>query len=378
MCSNHFTALLDNIQESLSYDITSFIRYAPSAWTGTFYGEIIHFQQITGWLCLQQETTLISIFSVAVKTAKGVSALLVISFSTIVLTTLLCILAIGKFLARGETARNWMKKVLAGLAETWISINNGLLALYKTPRWDIEIPADLDPKGCYVVSCNHQSWVDILVMQRCFNRRLPFFRFFIKSQMFWVPFLGVAWWALDMPFMKRHSREELARNPKLKGRDLENARKACEKFQTMPVAMTNFPEGTRFSIPKRDGMKSPYKNLLPPRIGGLGQVLYALADNLDAFVDVTIVYPHARITGVAPTFWQLLTGEIPEIIVRAKLREIPAGLLGRNFRTDREFRGELENWVCQVWHEKDELISRILETRAASQQAGDQCQPHAE
>jgi 1-acyl-sn-glycerol-3-phosphate acyltransferase len=283
--------------------------------------------------------------------------------NTIVLTTLLCTLAIGKFLAPTEAFRNWMRHILAGLAETWISINNALFSLYDKPRWDIEIPDNLDRQGCYLVSCNHQSWVDVLVMQRCFNRRLPFFRFFIKSQMFWVPFLGLAWWALDMPFMRRHSKEKLTRQPGLKGRDLENARIACEKFRTIPVAMTNFPEGTRFTPTKSASRKSPYENLLLPRIGGLGQVMYALADELDALIDVTIIYPQTKATGQAPTFWQLLTGEIPEIVVRAQRREIPPGLLGRNFRTDRKFRHELEAWVSQLWLEKDQLIARTLASR---------------
>ena len=291
------------------------------------------------------------------------AALLGIATNTILLTSILFISAIGKFLAPTEASRNRVRHFLAGLAEHWISINNAILSLYKKTRWDIEIPGNLDHEGCYLVSCNHQSWVDVLVMQRAFNRRLPFFRFFIKSQMFWLPFLGVAWWSLDMPFMRRHSREKIARQPELKGRDLENARKACEKFKTIPVAITNFPEGTRFSVEKRDRKKSPFRNLLQPRIGGLGQVLYALAEELDALIDVTIVYPQTRTTGQAPTFWQLLTGEIPEIIVRAESRTIPPELLGRNFRTDQEFRAELEAWVSQIWREKDELISKTLDSR---------------
>jgi len=280
-----------------------------------------------------------------------------------VLTTLLCILAIGKFLAPTEVFRNWMRKVLARLAEFWISINNAIFSLYRNPRWDIQVPENLDHKGCYLVSSNHQSWVDVLVLQRSFNGKLPFFRFFIKSQLFWVPFLGIAWWALDMPFMKRHSREKIASQPGLKGRDLENARIACEKFKTIPVAMTNFPEGTRFSKQKKEQRKSPYQNLLQPRIGGIGQVFYALAEELNALVDVTIIYPQSSITGEGPTFWQLLSGEIPEIIVRAELREIPPELLGRNFRTDRAFRAELEVWMEQLWQEKDRLISNVMENR---------------
>ncbi len=295
-----------------------------------------------------------------------------ISISTIVLTTVLCILAIGKFLAPTDKFRSRMRKVLGALAEFWISINNAILSMYREPRWNLQVPENLDRKGCYLVSSNHQSWVDILVLQRCFNRRLPFFRFFIKSQLFWVPFLGIAWWALDMPFMKRHSREKVARNPDLKGRDLENARKACEKFRTIPVAMTNFPEGTRFSTRKRDKFKSPYRNLLLPRVGGLGQVMYALSDQLDALVDVTIVYPQSRLSRQAPTFWQLLTGEIPEIMVQAELREFPPELLGRNIRTDETFRGELEAWLHQIWQEKDLLISNLLNPEEGSEHPGHQ------
>jgi 1-acyl-sn-glycerol-3-phosphate acyltransferase len=301
----------------------------------------------------------IAIFRTLAETAKATSTLLVISISTIVLTTVLCIMAIGKFLAPTEGIRDSIRDFLARLPETWISINNTLFSFYDHPVWDIEIPEELDHKGCYLVSSNHQSWVDILVLQRCFNRRLPFFRFFIKRQLIWVPFLGVAWWALDMPFMRRDSKEKLARHPGRKGRDLENARKACEKFRNIPVAMTNFPEGTRFSIEKRDRKKSPYRNLLLPRIGGIGQVLYALEEQLDALIDVTIVYPSGQAGEQAPTFWQLLSGRIPKIIVRAKKRLIPPELLGRNFRTDREFRRELETWMDQIWRDKDELITKL-------------------
>jgi 1-acyl-sn-glycerol-3-phosphate acyltransferase len=320
----------------------------------------------------------ISIIRTALKTAKATIALLAISFSTIVLTTLLCILAVGKFLAPTEPIRNRMRQVLAGLAEFWISVNNAIFSLYRNPTWDIQVPGNLDYQGCYLVSSNHQSWVDILVLQRCFNRKLPFFRFFIKSQLFWVPFLGIAWWALDMPFMKRHSREKVAANPALKGRDLENARKACEKFRNIPVSITNFPEGTRFSVDKQKQRNSPYENLLQPRIGGIGQVFYALAEELDAMVDVTIVYPQTFLTGRGPTFWELLSGEIPEIIVRSELREIPADLRGRNFRTDREFRRELEDWMDRIWREKDQQISAILETSNPSDNAQEQGQANPE
>ncbi|NIP18528.1 MAG: acyltransferase [Xanthomonadales bacterium] len=291
---------------------------------------------------------------------KGIGALLVLALSTIVLTVLICILAPGKFLAPAGAARDSIRKMLAGIAEAWVAVNNTALSRYAGTHWDIEIPQGLDRGGCYLVNCNHQSWVDIPVLQRCFNRRLPLLRFFLKSELIWVPFLGIAWWALDFPFMKRLSKEQLARRPWLKGRDLESARKACEKFRDIPVAMMNFPEGTRFSPDKRDARKSPYENLLVPRIGGMGQVLYALAEQLDALIDVTIAYPVKGRAGPAPNLWQLVSGQVPRIVVRARLREIPVQLRGRNFRTDLDARLELQTWINQLWAEKDTLVSGIM------------------
>ena len=56
-----------------------------------------------------------------------------------------------------------------------------------------------------MVNCNHQRWVDILVLQHLLNRRIPLLKFFLKQQLIYVPVIGLAWWALDFPFMRRHS-----------------------------------------------------------------------------------------------------------------------------------------------------------------------------
>lgn len=90
-------------------------------------------------------------------------------------------------------------------------------------------------------------------------------KFFLKKELIWVPFLGLAWWALDFPFMKRYSRKFLAANPHLAGKDLESTKKACEKFKHTPVSVMNFVEGTRFTPEKHQRKNSPYAHLLPPR-----------------------------------------------------------------------------------------------------------------
>ena len=88
-----------------------------------------------------------------------------------------------------------------------------------------------------------------------------------------------------------------------------------------------------------------FENLLKPKVGGIGVVLYALGDKLQSMIDVTIVYPKKGEKDYTPTFWQLVTGQIPKIVIRARELEIPRHLLGRNFRTDRDIRKELEEFI---------------------------------
>jgi 1-acyl-sn-glycerol-3-phosphate acyltransferase len=178
-----------------------------------------------------------------------------------------------------------------------------------------------------------------------------------------VPFLGLSWWTLDMPFVRRHSREAIQKNPALRSQDLESARRACEKFKGIPVAMTCFPEGTRFSREKRDRLGSPYRHLLAPKVGALAQVLYSLGDELHSLVDITVVYPDANARGRTPSFWDLMTGSVPEVVISAKLRPLDPALLGRNYREEPEFRKELTDWMNQLWEEKDREISRLLADR---------------
>lgn len=298
-------------------------------------------------------------FSTIVNSLKGALTLFIMSTYTILFCLALFLFAIGKLLAPTRKIRDYFSRILTGLVEIWSALNKFMVSLHRKTEWDVEIPDNLDHKGCYLVDCNHQSWVDILALQNTFNFKLPMLTFFIKKQLIYVPFLGLAWWALDFPFMQRLSREQLAKNPGLKGKDLESARTACEKLKDIPVAMMSFPEGTRFSAEKRDKMRSPYRNLLKPKVGGIGVVLYALGDKLQSMIDVTIAYPSKDGQGHAATFWELLSGQTPKVVIRARELEIPEHLLGRNFRNDRTIRKELEAWINQIWAEKDALVEQL-------------------
>ena len=141
----------------------------------------------------------------------------------------------------------------------------------------------------------------------------------------------------------------------MRGKDLENAARACEKLKHIPVAMMTFPEGTRFSEAKRDAQNSPYKHLLRPRYGGIGQVLYSFDDALDCLIDVTIVYPDGT-----PSVWQYVSGQVRKISVHIELRAIDDELRGANFREDGLAKGRLKSWLNGIWEEKDRFMSHTF------------------
>ena len=291
----------------------------------------------------------------------GGLSVVVLFVNTVVCTSILNLLSVLKILCPSGILRTRMRRLLTRIAEAWASVNHLVIDALGV-NWDLRVPASLRHDGCYVVSCNHQSWVDIIVLQKAFNRRIPFMRFFIKQQLIWVPFLGLSWWALDFPFMKRYSRAQLLRKPELRGRDMESARRACAKFASAPVSMMSFLEGTRFTASKRDQQNAPYRNLLNPRAGGLAQVLFSLGDRLDSMIDVTIIYPDG-----SPSMWDLVSGRLQRVVLLAKEVSIAADLRSRNYRSDQAFKRELERWISQFWQEKDELIDATLSGLVDSQ-----------
>jgi 1-acyl-sn-glycerol-3-phosphate acyltransferase len=246
-------------------------------------------------------------------------------------------------------------RMLVRIAESWIGVNSWLIDHATPTRMRVEGGEGLRADGHYLVLANHRSWVDILVLQKVLNRRAPFMRFFLKSQLFWVPLLGLAWWALDFPFMKRYSRKVLARRPELAGRDTAATRRACEKFRGMPVSIMNFVEGTRLTEDKRLRQDSPYAQLLRPKAGGIALVLDAMGEGLRSVLDVSIVYPAGT-----PTLADLVAGRIPEVRMDLRERSIPAELRGLDYEGDPAARVRYQRWLNGLWSEKDTVLGRLL------------------
>ena len=268
------------------------------------------------------------------------------------------VLAIIKLLVPIAPFRRWLTRVLMAIGEIWIAINSANLSTFASIDWKPRGIEGLRRDRWYLVMSNHQTWVDILVLQKVFNRRVPFLKFFIKQQLIWFPFLGLAWWALDMPFMKRYSTKYLAKNPHMKGKDLETTRQACAKFRNTPTSVINFVEGTRFSEAKRDKRNVPYRHLLNPRAGGFAVAISAMGELFDAVVDVTLVYP-----GGPVGFWELCCGRHVEVLADIRERPIEPWLIEGDYQNDREFRRRVHSWLGDIWQEKDDLIQQTLDSR---------------
>ena len=273
---------------------------------------------------------------------------------------LLFLLALVRLLLPGRAVRRVLDPLLNAVATAWIGGNSGWMRLTQGTRWDVEGLDSLTYQGWYLVICNHQSWVDIFVLQHLLNRRIPMLKFFLKRELIWVPVMGLAWWALDFPFMRRHSEEVLRRHPEKRLEDLEATRRACAKFALVPTSVMNFVEGTRFTKAKHERQHSPYRHLLKPKAGGLAMAVNALGDRFDALLDVTIVYPDG-----APTFWQFMRGEVTRVIVRAARRSIP-GELHHGGADDSHQRKQVQRWLLELWHEKDQQIESLLDDAAAA------------
>ena len=287
----------------------------------------------------------------------GVVSVTIYFINTVIWATPIILLSVCKLIP----VRLWQTFItylLDSCATAWIGVNNLNQRLLSNTTWHVNGLSQLTPHDWYLIIANHQSWVDILVLQRVFNRRIPFLKFFLKKELIWVPILGLAWWALDFPFMRRYTKAFLAKNPHMKGKDMETTRRACEKFQYKPVSIMNFVEGTRFTKAKHDAQHSPFTHLLKPRAGGVAFVLSAMGDQLHKLIDVTIDYPNG-----VPSFWDFVSGKVKDIRVKVMVTPIKdimdGGFFSDTYFSDPEQRERFQQWLNSRWTEKDQLLTTL-------------------
>jgi 1-acyl-sn-glycerol-3-phosphate acyltransferase len=293
---------------------------------------------------------------------RAALALVLYTINTVSFFIIMLPLILLKVIIFHEGAKNFITMLLMHLGSGWVTLNSLLLRL--TQRIEIKVESEdndgldsFSTRSSYLVMSNHRSWADILILQHIFNRRIPFLKFFLKKELIWVPLLGVAWWALDFPFMKRYPKEYLEKHPELKGKDIETTRIYCQKFKYTPISVINFLEGTRFDYKKRENQKSPFRHLLKPRAGGTGIVLSSMGEHLTKIIDVTLVYPKNK---PPMSFWAFLKGKIPLVVVNLRSFPIPEKYAGKNYETDDIFKKDFQDWINRIWMDKDETIEGIV------------------
>ncbi len=231
-----------------------------------------------------------------------------------------------------------------------------LLRLNPWLKWDVQGLDSLNKKNWYLLISNHHSWADIVVLCVLFRKHIPMNKYFLKQQLAWVPFIGLACWALDMPFMRRYSRGYLLRHPERRGKDVETTRRSCEKFRAHPTTIVNFVEGSRFTEEKQQQTRSPYQNLLSPKAAGIAMALSVLGSQFDKLLNVTLCYPENN----QKPFYDMLSGRLTRIVVRVSLEPVTEELHG-DYVNDKNFKRRFQRWLNRLWEEKDRQLTEIMQ-----------------
>ncbi|TXD96408.1 acyltransferase [Psychrobacter frigidicola] len=289
--------------------------------------------------------------AVSLATATGV-----IATNSVVASIPIWLMGAAKTVTGSKVADDTVIKV----TNRWISSNNALIDnILPQKDWRINLPDNVHPDGKYLLISNHQSWVDTSIVQYISEKRLPLTRFFTKFELIYIPVIGQAFYFLDFPMMRRHSKEAVAKNPALKGKDIEEAKRACALLKDKPFTLLNYLEGTRFTQAKHDKQKSPYPHLLKPRAGGLALAINALGAEIDGILDMTIVYPDG-----VPTYSDLWKGNIKRLGVDVRYIEMPKALFtaiqNGEYEESEDIKAQTFEWLDQAWQQKDKLIESLL------------------
>ena len=232
------------------------------------------------------------------------------------------------------------------------SITTSLKILHRLD-WDFQMPENVNTDNWYIAMSNHQSWADIFILLAAGHQRIPLLKFFMKKELRWIPIIYLVHKTVDMPFLSRHSRAQIQANPELKKVDFENAKKAAKRFSRNPSTAFSFAEGTRFAIDKHSAQKSPYPDLLKPKIGAIAIALSGMPQ-VETLIDFTVVYASKK-----RSTWDFLCGDMNKAKVIAKTYSIPNDLKNRSFKNEDQYRAKFQEFIDKIWFEKQTIFSDL-------------------
>ncbi len=293
------------------------------------------------------------IFKTSTGTLHGIIALSILLFTTLLGSIPILLIGLLKLIPN-QKLKIYCTQLVDGIASRWIDINNAYLDKSQPTVMNISGDIQFNPTQWYLVVANHQSWLDIVILQRLFNRKIPVLKFFIKDQLKWIPLLGFSWWAMGCPFMKRYSKAYLDKNPHKRGKDSEATKKALKLFKETPSTIMSFIEGTRYTPQKKSHQKSPYQHLLKPKAGGVSFVIGAMNQQINQLIDVSIVYPDEHCS-----LWDFLCLRVHFIKINVRQVPIPEQFLQESLPEDSKAQAEFRDWLNQQWLEKDKIMATM-------------------
>jgi 1-acyl-sn-glycerol-3-phosphate acyltransferase len=278
---------------------------------------------------------------------------LIVTPLTIVLIVPMLLTALVKRLVPIPPVTRACRIIVAWIAGRWMDVLVGLFRRCLDMRLELTGELPDDRERSYVVVCNHQSWSDVPVLLCILHGRVPFFRFFLKHGLIWLPLVGQAFWALEYPFVRFPSRDVLERHPERRGQNLRAARRACEHLADRATTLVNFPEGALFTRARHAEQRARFHHLLRPRAGGTALALATLSDRLDALIDVSLHFPDGP-----PGLDRFITNRVRRVQVDVRRIEVPPEMTQGDYENDPDFRRRFQHWLNAIWREKD----RRLET----------------
>ena len=238
------------------------------------------------------------------------------------------------------------------LASFWVSFAIMITELFSPTEIEFEQNAEFNNKDSYLIISNHKSWLDTLILMLAFHKKIPFPKFFMKFQMFFVPLIGMVCWALEFPAMKRYSKDYIAKHPEKKGKDIEMTQRYCQNLSDRPTTIVNFVEGTRYT--KEKAVNSQYSYLLNPKAGGIAVILKSLSDKMVGVLNTTIVYDNPN-----QTLWDFMIRKTKKIKVKVDFIPIVDVPLGDYFNCSKD-KQAFQEWLNNLWSNKDEYIESKL------------------
>ena len=252
-----------------------------------------------------------------------------------------------KLLLPIKAVQHTLLKIMHRLYFAFGIFSVALIKVFNRIEIRIEIDEALSKQKWYLITANHVSYLDIILLIDFCAPRIPPPKFFLKKQLIWLPFVGLAAWALDMPFMRRYTQEFVEKYPHLRGKDIETTKRYCERYIDEPTTVINFVEGTRFTKQKQKAKKSPFSHLMKPKAGGIAFTLSAMGNLFSAILDTTIAYPNST-----HPMMDMLCGRMTKIVIDVTTLPVTEDIIGDYFNNE-DFRLGFQGWLNDLWVKKN-------------------------